>query len=275
MDSPSQHTNTRNPYTYTKTQTNDTVLFLHATEILGCNARRLYDILHVLDGAGLITFERLKSNSTITWIGGGKDKKRQHPPSVQHRHIIRNRQLGEELVKLDAWLQILKQPHRMSQQQEQGSIQRRNSNTTTTRHAATIDQAKLYVTKNDIWQQRKGSGVDLILASQPGSVLQVQTPRTATPPRGTATPPTYSFQLVPPPQPVLAGSSSPVIAFFLEENGVLKPLELGVPPPPLLASCCSDFSLVHLAAPFPTRFGRTNSSDVVATLHPSTAHPTT
>lgn len=252
---------TQRTHIYTQTQPNGSVLFLDATARLGFNSRRLYDILHVLDGAGLITIERTKFHSTITWTGkcGGTNKKPQNkhrpPPIHQHPNVIQNRKLDEELIKLDAWLQILAQPHHMSEQQEQhDSVKCRNITTTTTSHTATVDQANLYITKNDLWQQRKGSGgVDLILASQPGSVLQLPTQRTATPPSSSiATPTTYSFQLVPPPQPVQTEcdtvSSSPVMAYFLEDTGVLKPLELGVPPPPLFASCCSDFTLVHLEA---------------------------
>jgi hypothetical protein len=244
-------------------QTNGSILFLDATALLGFTSRRLYDIVHVLDGAGLIKIERSRFNSTITWTGGSKDKKPHHhrPPLVQQSNINQDRKVDEELVKLDAWIEVLNQPYLMSEQDDQSSANCCNTTPTTTtttttttppHHTTTIDQAKLYVTKNDLWQQRKGiGGVDLILASQPGSVLQVPTQQTAmTPTSSTPTPTTYSFQLVPPPQPVLLDvSTSPVMAYFLEESGILKPLELGVPPPPLLTSCCSDFSLVHLATP--------------------------
>ena len=115
-----------------------------------------------------------------------------------------------------------------------------------------FDDTRLYITKNELWKQRQG-GVDLILAPQPGAVLHVPiTPMTPLT-NGIAVPAnqsSYSFQLVSPtPLNMPSHSSTDSVAYLLEDNGILKSLDLGAPPLPLLASCCSDFSLVHLAPP--------------------------
>ena len=189
----------------------------------------------MLDGAGLVTIDRTcKSNSIITW--------NQSPCSlIEQLQCLHNQQLQEELNKMQDWMSEMKSAHHQPNPAQKGAIGN-----------VALDSNKLYITKNELWKQRQG-GVDLILAPQPGAVLHV--PTTPMSPLANrshlcAHQSTYSFQLVSPtPLKMPSLSSTDSIAFILEDNGILKSLDLGAPPPPLLASCCSDFSLLHLAPP--------------------------
>ena len=159
---------------------------------------------------------------------------------MQKLRMLHNQKLEDELNQLNEWIHELKHP-------------RYQSNTTSPWRSIEkklLDTTKLYVTKDELWKQHQG-GVDLILAPQPGTVLYIpSTPVTpcANTPSAPSHDSSYSLQLMSPP----SARSSEATAFLLEDNGVLKSLELGAPPPPLLASCCSDFSLVHLASPILT-----------------------
>jgi hypothetical protein len=73
---------------------------LEATEILELNPRRLYDILHVLDGAGLIIISKRKVNSIISWKASSCCSVR-----TQLHH---NRILEQEMDLLDAWINSMK-----------------------------------------------------------------------------------------------------------------------------------------------------------------------
>ncbi|KAI2500707.1 hypothetical protein MHU86_13790 [Fragilaria crotonensis] len=212
------------------------ISFIEAKQLLEVNSRRLYDILHVLDGAGLITVDRTskKSNCIITWNGP------LHSP-IEESQLLHNQKLHQELIQMNDWMRQMEKPYHQPNTCPSGTMTN-----------DTFDDTKLYITKNELWKQRRG-GVDLILAPQPGAVLHV--PTTPMTPLATGSAlsthhSTYSFQLVSPtPLNMPSHSSTDSVAYLLEDSGILKSLDLGAPPLPLLASCCSDFSQLHLAPP--------------------------
>jgi hypothetical protein len=225
---------------------------------LEINPRRLYDILHVLDGAGLITISKRKVNSLISWKASSCGSIR--------AQLHSNRILEQEMDLLDAWTNSIK---RYKSKRE-------------------IDvKGLLYINKNDLFTQRRDHSVDLILAPEEGSILQIPnsqelqtnnlSPMTN---GGTMTP--YFLRLLPPSRETLVvDESSDMLtfcpestakAFIMEETGVLKNLPLlGSSTPPLLARCCSDFSLLNIEPP---RLTPCNSDWTFQSMMPMVATPT-
>ena len=196
-----------------------------AVEILGATHRRMYEISNVLQGADLITVhhkeQKYNNRTVLHWTQNAQMLHHSNKNAQMLQHS--NKKLQAEEKQLDKWMKELQE----SKNKRKGS----NNNKRT--------KTLMYITKDDLLKQRQG-GVDLILAPQQGSVLYIPPPTSIK---------SYSLRVESPPKEMV---SSDATAYLLEDDGHLKTLELGVLPLPLLASCCSDFSITNLEAAPPT-----------------------
>mmetsp|Transcript_18790 Transcript_18790/g.27786 ORF Transcript_18790/g.27786 Transcript_18790/m.27786 type:complete len:176 (+) Transcript_18790:717-1244(+) len=168
-------------------------------QVLEIKKRRLYDVLHVLEGVGLVERSQQDNNRErmIRWVS---------PPSEERKEQRKKiRELKEEEARLDKWTAKLS-------------------------NSSTKDNFLLYAMPEDMLahNHRKGD-VDLIVSSPRGSKLQFVT--------GTSLRITQS----------LHGESNGSKAFVMEDNGKLQPIDHRIEPTPLLARCCSDFSIQALS----------------------------
>mmetsp|Transcript_14156 Transcript_14156/g.21610 ORF Transcript_14156/g.21610 Transcript_14156/m.21610 type:complete len:180 (-) Transcript_14156:1231-1770(-) len=174
-----------------------------ACQTLDIKKRRLYDVLQVLEGAGVIERPMVTEQ-----LAGTRQKKyiRWILPTPNWQEECREIQkLKEEEASLDAWIEKL-------------------SNSSITEHSL------LYTTPQDLLAHNHHEGhVDLIVSSPRGSQLDFVS--------GTGLRISQSSRS--------EGSGGKV--FVMEDNGMLQPIDHRIQPTPLLARCCSDFSIKALS----------------------------
>jgi len=175
-----------------------------ASQTMQVTRRRLYDVLHVLEGAGLVQRYRPEGRDCRTAIIQWLPLSRSYQKELQEQELEKLRQQHQEEAQLDKWIVQL-------------SV------------CPTENASFMYATRQDLLSHNHRKGhVDLIVSSPRGSQLQCI--------GGT------SLRIIPGSHNTDCGSK----AFVLEDNGKLQPLDHLTEPTPLLARCCSDFSVQAL-----------------------------